>query len=268
MSEWDAFPTVNKPTDSGWDAFPVASAPAPSGQDVSAIAAAQALPVIGAYAPKAAGYIRHLVKGGTTAENQAQIEADIAAYRQQHPVASTVGDIAIGSLPYMAAGEFAGPAKLLGMTGRAATAIPLGGASGAAIGAADALARGEDPVHGAKMGAIYGAGGVAGGKALGRVWDAARGMWVDRPRIPHTLDVNGQPIPVRESVITGDPATSGAEQDMLGTQVPTAVQAEKDTQAAMQQAHQNLAQHLTPGPPGTPSLGAENAAIGDLVSQG
>jgi len=267
MSEWDAFPTVNKPTDSGWDAFPVASAPAPSGQDVSAIAAAQALPVIGAYAPKAAGYLRHLTRGGTTAENQAQIEADIAAYRQQHPVASTVGDIAIGSLPYMAAGEFAGPAKLLGMSGRAATAIPMAAGSGAAIGAADALARGEDPAHGAASGAFYGAAGVAGGKALGRVWDAARGMWVDRPRIPHTLDVNGLPVPVRESVITGDPATSGAEQDMLGTQVPTAVQAERDTQAAMQQAHQNLAQQLNPGTTGTTSLEAGNAAIGDLVAQ-
>jgi len=77
--------------------------PAPSGKDVSAIAAAQALPVVGAYAPKAAGYLRHLTRGGTTAENQAQIEADIADYRRQHPIASTVGDIAIGSLPYMAA---------------------------------------------------------------------------------------------------------------------------------------------------------------------
>src|SRR6516165_781833 len=267
MSEWDAFPTVNKPTDSGWDAFPVASAPAPSGQDVSAIAAAQALPVIGAYAPKAAGYLRHLTRGGTTAENQAQTEADIAASRQQHPVASTVGDIAIGSLPYMAAGEFAGPAKLLGMTGRAATAIPMAAGSGAAIGAADALARGEDPAHGAASGALYGAAGVAGGKALGRVWDASRGMWVDRPRIPHTLDVNGLPVPVRESVITGDPATSGAEQDMLGTQVPTAVQAERDTQAAMQQAHQNLAEQLNPGTTGSTSLEAGNAAIGDLVAQ-
>src|SRR6516162_9842432 len=147
------------------------TSPAPSGQDVSAIAAAQALPIVGAYAPKAAGYLRHLTRGGTTAENQAQIEADIAAYRQQHPVASTVGDIAIGSLPYMAAGEFAGPAKLLGMSGRAATAIPMAAGSGAAIGAADALARGEDTAHGAASGAFYGAAGVAGGKALGRVWD-------------------------------------------------------------------------------------------------
>ena len=241
--------------------------PAPSGQDVSAIAAAQAIPVLGAYAPKAAGYLRHLTRGGTTAENQAQIEADIASYRQQHPVVSTVGDVAIGSLPYMAAGELAGPAKLLGMTGRAATAIPMAAGSGAAIGAADALARGEDPAHGAATGALMGAGGVAAGKLAGRVWDAARGMWVDRPRIPNTIDVNGMPVPVRESVITGDPATSGAEQDMLGTQVPTATQAERDTQAAMQQAHQNLAQNLNPATTGAPPLEAGNAAIGDLVAQ-
>src|SRR6516162_6335156 len=170
MSEWDAFPTVSKPTGSDWDAFPVARAPAPSGRDVSAIAAAQALPVVGAYAPQAAGYIRHLVKGGTTAENTAQILADIEDYRKNYPKTSTFGDVAIGSLPYMAAGEFAGPAKLLGMSGRAATAIPMGAGSGAAIGAADALARGEDPAHGAASGALYGAAGVAGGKALGRVW--------------------------------------------------------------------------------------------------
>src|SRR6516225_424323 len=99
----------------------------------------------------------------------------------------------------------------------------MAGGSGAALWSGYAPAWGGDP-------------------ALGRVWDAGRGMWVDRPRIPHPLDVNGLPVPVRESVITGDPATSGAEQDMLGTQVPTAVQAERDTQAAMQQAHQNLAE--------------------------
>ena len=70
--------------------------PTPSGQDVSAIAAAQALPGIGAYAPQAAGYIRHLVKGGTTAENTAQILADIEDYRKNYPKTSTFGDIAIG----------------------------------------------------------------------------------------------------------------------------------------------------------------------------
>jgi hypothetical protein len=237
-------------------------------EDVSALSAAQSLPIVGAYTDKAAAYLRHLARGGTTAEHEAQIKQEIADYRQQHPVESTIGDVAVGSLPYMAAGEFALPAKALGMVGAARTAIPLAGASGAAIGAADALARGESPMTGAAVGALTGAGGVAAGKALGRVWDAARGMWVDRPRIPNTIDVNGRPVPVRESVVTRDPRVAGEEQDMLGAQVPTAVQAENDTRTAMQQAHSDLAQRLNPQGTGTgTAMDAGQAAIDDLITQ-
>jgi hypothetical protein len=92
-------------------------------------------------------------------------------------------------------------------------------------------------------------------------------MWVDRPRIPNTLDVNGLPVPVRESALTRDPSTSAAEQDLLSSNVPTALQAEKDTQAAMEQAHDNLAQKLNPGTMGVTAREAGGAAVDDLVSQ-
>jgi hypothetical protein len=249
--------------------------PKPSGEDVSAISAAEALPIVGAYSDKAAAWLRSKTRGGTTAENLAQIQGDVANYRRQHPIQSTAGDLAIGSLPYVALGGFGPAARALGMVGKASEAIPLAAGTGGLIGGLDAAARGEDPHTGAIVGALTGAGGVAAGKAVGRVWDAARGMFVDRPRIPNTIDVNGRPIPVSESTITRNPMTAAEEQGMLGTQVPAAVEAEGNTRAAMQQAHDDLNDRLrTPvgpidpnAPPSATPQQAGGAAVGDLVAQ-
>jgi hypothetical protein len=238
-------------------------------EDVSALSAAQSLPIIGAYSDKAAGYLRHLVRGGTTAEHEAQIKQEIANYRQQHPIASTVGDLTIGSLPYFAVGGFAPAARALGMTGKLAQAAPAAAASGALIGMTDAAARGEDPGTGAIKGALTGAGGVVAGKAVGRLWDAARGMWVDRPRLPYTLDVNGRQVPVSESTLTRDPKIAGEEQDFLGAHDPIATQREAETKAAMQAAHGDFEARLDPTGQslGTTSREAGNTAAADIVAQ-
>jgi len=247
---------------------PAAAGPAPSGKPVSAISAGESLPVVGAYAVPAAAWLRSKVSGGTPAENAAQIQSDINAYRTAHPVRSTAEGMAVGTLPYLLAGEFAGPAKLLGMTGKALQAGALGGVSNAAIGAADAYARGESPTAGAIKGALGGVGGVALGKAAGRAWDAARDL-MPQARVPNQITLStGRQIPVSEGTITQDPATIAREQGMIGTQQPDATAAEAVTKRAIEEAHGDLYRHLDPTgqSPTTTGLQAGQQVSGDLAS--
>ena len=261
--------------------------PKPSGDDVSALSAAQSLLGVGAYVPKAAGYLRHLTRGGTTAENQAQIEADIANYRQQHPIESTVGDVTIGSLPYAIAGEFAGPAKALGMTGRFLPAATRAAGTGALLGATDATMRGESPTMGAVKGALSGAGGVAFGKGAGMVYDAA--LRTFRPqaavqRFLPNLQRYGIDVPASESQMMtasgANPATvvpvARAEEKFRKTGSDIAGTHDVNADQAMQQAHETFSSKLaaTNQPPGpyrpygaTPPFQAGQAAVGDLVAQ-
>ena len=245
---------------------PAATGPAPSGKPVSAISAGESLPVIGAYAVPAAAWLRSKVSGGTPAENAAQIQSDINAYRTAHPLRSTVEGMAVGTAPYLLAGEFAGPAKLLGMTGKALQAGALGGVSNAAIGAADAYARGESPTAGAIKGALGGVGGVVLGKAAGRAWDAARDL-MPRARVPNQITLStGKQIPVSEGTITQDPATIAREQGMIGTQQPDATAAEAATKQAIEEAHGDLYRHLGQSPTTATGLQAGQQVSGDLAT--
>ena len=132
---------------------PAAAGPPPSGQDVSVISAAGHLPVVGPYAAPAAAWLRSKARGGTPAENLAQIQSDISDYERRKPIQSALGGAVIGTLPYLVAGEFAGPARALGMAGRAREAIPLAAGTGALIGGMDASARGQSPGWGMAEGA-------------------------------------------------------------------------------------------------------------------
>ena len=233
------------------------------GERASAGMSALANPVTGAGSQGA-------TLGERYAKNLAQEQKARQTYEAAHPVRSTVLQGAGGAASLaLGAGEIPMAAKALGMVGPARTAIPLAAASGGIIGGADAAARGESPVAGAVGGALTGAGGVAAGKAVGRVWDAARGMFVDRPRVPYQLDVAGNRVNVPESVITRNPATAGEEQDMLGASHPTAVQAEAQTQADMRAAHDNVTARLDPTGQSTGStpLQAGESAAADLVQR-
>ena len=175
----------------------------------------------------------------------------------------------IGSLPFMgAAGAIPGAARALGMVGPLRTALPLAGASGAAIGAADAAARGEPVGPGALTGALTGAGGAAIGKGAGMVWDAARGMFRD-PVQTSFINVNGRQVPVPHPVVTGDVQDAGRVQDLLGSGVKTAVDAEAETRAAMQAAHQDVIGHLDPtgASTGVPPAAIGQSAVDELVQQ-
>lgn len=229
----------------------------------SAAASALAQPMTGAGSPGETYHDRYT-------KNLAQEIKAREAYEAAHPVRSTIiqgvgGTVALGGV----GGAIPGAARVLGMTGRLASAVPFGALSGAGIGAADAAARGEDPTRGAISGALTGGAGVLGGKAVGKVFDKAAGVFRDRlpNEIPNVAGVN---VPVRESVLTGDRGTSREEQRLLAMGQPDAVAADASTNQAMGQAHSNLAAQLDPTgqSPGVtfPHEGGE-AAVSDLVSQ-
>lgn len=261
----------------GGGAQPAAAPPAPVTANALARSAATGVPVIGGLLNKAdaatnallAPVVEPFMTKSADSINDApgetipqrfraryQKSLDIqnkgdAGFAAAHPYIDTAAELAGGaaSLGGVAA-AVPGAASALGMTGRLVPAALKGAASGAAIGGADAVVRGTDPTSSAEVGALTGAGGVVAGKVLGNVWDAVSKSWKTAPPVPtRTMDVNGLPVPIRESVATGDPLASQMEQKALHggmgdeAQKIAAAHAES-TDAALAQAHGNLAASL------------------------
>lgn len=206
------------------------------------------------------------------------LESEEAAkldYETKHPIRSAVeggigGTLALGGFGSLipAAG------KALGMTGRLVPAATRATVSGAGIGGADAALRGHDPIAGSEIGALTGAGGVVAGKAVGKVWDAARGAF--RPAAPpmptRTMPVAGVDVPVPESVVTGNAAASELEQSAIhggqGAQAQEVARGHRAlTEDAMGRAHADFEAGLDPTgarPASSPMAAGE--AIGTEVS--
>lgn len=219
--------------------------------------------------------------GGRYAHSLKDQEAMDKAFQEQHPildpVLQTAGGVA-ATLPLMAT---AAGAKMLGVTGNIVPAMARGGASGAAIGGADAAVRGEDVASGAKTGALFGAGGSLVGKGIGAAYDKAKGIIRPEPVVPQrVVDVNGTPVPMSESAITRDPAAAAQEQVMLrgGAGDPAqaiATGARDETRAALKAAEDKFAAGLDPTAPVpgapvalkvTPEAAGQTVAT-DLVTQ-
>lgn len=205
--------------------------------------------------------------------DQNKMDADFA---KEHPVVDTAAQLA-GGTAALGGAALASPAvaSAMGMTGKLIPAAVKGAASGAVIGAGDALTRdGADPTKGAEVGALTGAGGVVAGKALGKVWDAVSRSWKPAAPVPtRTLDVNGVEVPVRESVMTGDPAASALEQKAIhggmGDEAQRiATQHGEATEAAMARAHDEMAARLDPtgATPRTTPQAAGEAVASELSS--
>lgn len=204
--------------------------------------------------------------------DQAKMDKD---FGEAHPVVDTVAQLA-GGTAALGGAAAASPAvaNALGMSGRLVPAAAKAAASGAAIGAGDAVSRGADPVSGAEVGALTGAGGVAAGKAVGKIWDAVSRTWKAAAPVPaRTLDVNGIEVPVRESVVTGDPVTSALEQKALhggmGDDAQRLATAHADaTEAALTRAHDDMAARLDPegARPSTTPQAAGEAVASELAS--
>jgi hypothetical protein len=246
----------------------------PESMDVKA--AVRGVPIVGpAIAERASAALSTLahpytgVGSPTYAENLEAERKAREAYEAAHPIRSAASQAVGGTLALGGVGGVVpGAARVLGMVGPLRQALPLGTLSGAALSAADAAARGESPEQGAVTGALTGAGGVLLGKGAGKVWDAARGMFRD-PVQTSFINVNGRMVPVPEPVITRDPVAAGKVQDMLGTGVKTATDAEAETKAAMAAAHQDVVDRLDPtgASIGAQPFTAGQNAVDELVQQ-
>lgn len=258
----------------------------PRFRNPAASAAIRGIPLLGSLETKAAAGISALAHPLTGVgsdksaiadryvENLAQNEAAKADFEKEHPVVDAIagglgGTLALGGL----GGAIPAVGKALGMTGKLVPAATRAAASGAGIGAVDAAARGHDPIVGGEIGALTGAGGVVAGKAVGKVWDAARGAFRPAAPVPtRTMPVAGVDVPVPESVVTGNAAASELEQSAIhGGQGARAQEVARGhralTDEAMGRAHADFEASLDPTgtrPAASPMAAGE--AIGTEVS--
>lgn len=214
----------------------------------STLANIRETPLIGSSLPKATAYLNALAakmgidpgagmsKNGTISEmaaaNEPVLTKGADAYHRQHPIETAIGGMAAGTGLLAPVGAIGLGAKALGMTGALRTAVPLGSATGAAIGAGDAITRGEDPLTGGVVGGVTGGLGVLGGKALGKGYDAVRGALRPEPVVPHVMDVNGRPVPVDKAIVSGTAEDSTAKQALIHQADPKTSQIARDAMAA------------------------------------
>lgn len=245
----------------------------------------EGVPVLGAYVPQAGAAISAAAHGltgvgadgGSFGERYAKnLEQEKAASEQtekDHPYLSAALKVAGGvaaTAPLMAAAPAA-----FGLEGTVPQMVARGAASGATLNAADAAARGEDPLAAAGVGGIIGGAAGPAGKLVGKAVSSIADRLAPGPTVPtRSLDVNGVQVPVRESVVTGVPDTSAEEQVVLrGGRGPEAQQVatslEDQSRAGMEQAHANFASGLD-STGANPRLAPEEAGgmvASDLASQ-
>lgn len=151
--------------------------------------------------------------GGRYAKNLA-LEKEIATdWEREHPGMSMGLQIGGGILTTAPVAATAIGARALGLGG---TTLPgqigRGVASGATIGGADAAVRGENPIHGAEIGGLFGGALPVAGRAVGSVVRSVRDAVVPPPRVPQgTFPVAGVDVPLSSGQITGSVDTQMAE---------------------------------------------------------
>ncbi|SFO74296.1 hypothetical protein SAMN05216330_104455 [Bradyrhizobium sp. Ghvi] len=124
------------------------------------------------------------------ADSLAQQEGMDRKFETEHPVIDTGAKIAGGAASMAPIAATATGARVLGLVGSSLPAQMLaGGASGAAIGAADAATRGEDITSGAMKGSALGAAGPAVGRTIGKVVQGVKSAVSPPPAIPSAEDL-------------------------------------------------------------------------------
>lgn len=185
------------------------------------------VPVLGAYVDKASAAVSALAHPLTGAgepgasyserfaKDLAQEEAASRAFDIEHPIESGVSKAVGGTLALGPVGATATGARALGMVGgNLLTRGLAGGASGASIAAADAIARGESPTAPAVIGGIVGAAAPGAAKFAGSAIGALRSL--RQPPLPaNTVDIAGAPVRRSMGQLTGDLDTQMMEHGAL-----------------------------------------------------
>ena len=225
MSEWDAFPAV-KGTE--WDAFPPAAdtAAAPDiGTGRAGLAvAARGIPVVGAYTDPGIAAFNAAAQPVTETgmshkptyaeryeENKALVKAAADAREREHPIESTIEKMGLGTaatVPLFMAAPVA-----MGVEGTLGGMALRGAASQAALGGADAAARGEDIGPAAVEGGVLGAATPLALRGAGKAIQAVRDYRAGPPPlVPANVErVGGADVPFHT---TDDPAIEAQKEIM------------------------------------------------------
>lgn len=245
------------------------------------------IPIAGAYADKAAAALnaaaQPLIETGLSnapsfsqryAENLPRITAQADKFGKEHPIESTVDELLGGTAATAPLAASSIVARALGLSGSLPSMVARGAMSNAAIGAADAAARGQDIARGAEIGGVTGAAFPVAGRLVGRGIQALRRGEPVRPN--PTANVNGVEVPQWASQQGGGNAAGSIEQASLAGAMGedaqrVAQQAQELRNQRMQEASQSFGEQLSPatdprlgGPGGMP---APHEAGGQVITE-
>lgn len=272
MSGWDAFPEAPKadaaPPASEWDAFP--AAPKPEGMTLNRAGRsfATGVPIVGgalnqleaatnaALAPVLNPLFpeKDQLKGKTWSERRAESLRQQEELDRKTAEEAPISDAALkmaGGVAGMIPAMTAAPAAF-GLTGPLTQMVGRGAATNAAISAADAAVRGENPVTSAEIGGAVGAVAPLIGRGVGKVVQAVRDYRSPPPLVPQATEkVAGVDVPLTRGQVSQDPRLQAEEEIMRrggrGTSAEEiARQADQEAQAAIDQARGNIASSLDP----------------------
>ncbi|MGY4237301.1 hypothetical protein ACVIIW_006248 [Bradyrhizobium sp. USDA 4449] len=235
IDDWEAFPRASSyGASSDWEQFPrVDKKPEPISANNVVRSAATGVPVVGGVLNKLnaasnatlAPVLNPLfkdedqLKGDWSqryADSLAQQEGMDRKFEAEHPLVDTGAKIAGGVASMAPIAATAAGARAFGMVGKNLLSRGLaGGASGAGIATADALARGESPTAPAVIGGIVGAAAPGAGKLAGSAITGLRNLRQPLPAPANMVDIAG--VPVRRSFgqLSGDLDTQMLEQGAL-----------------------------------------------------
>lgn len=261
---WDSDPVAVPAKGSGnfWDSDPVATAPPDLGENRSSLVAAlRGIPVAGAGIDKATAALNAAAQPITEtglshaptfsermAENEARVKAGTDIYEKTHPIGTTAGKVAMGTLatvPLMMAAP-----EAFGLAGTLPQMVGRGALSNAALSGADAAIRGEDPTTAAAIGGAMGAAAPLVARGVGRGIQAVRDYRNPAPIVPQNLEkVAGVDVPLTTGQATADPAVQAEEEIMRRggrgqSAEEIAKQADQQAQTAVSDASANIAKSL------------------------
>lgn len=183
---------------------------APASKDYSAgdvgMAAVRGIPIAGG-----------VVERMSSPESQAGYKN----FDEQHPWISGAAKLGGGVAALGPLGMTAAGARALGMTGNTLLRqVGNSAVSGAAIGGADALTRGEDIKTGAELGGAFGIAGPLAGRAIGAAFGGAQRLAPVSRAASNFEDVGGVRVPLDRGQATGDVVTQryleSAQKGVLG----------------------------------------------------
>lgn len=184
------------------------------------------------------------------AKAKALQEAKTKGFESEHPYVDTAAKVAGGIGAFggalKAVPRLAGP---LGFEGTIPQMVGKGAVSGAGISAADAIARGEDPIKAAEFGATTGAAAGPIGRGIGKVASKVTGAFRPSPALQHeiTTPVAGVDVPVPNVDPVAASKIEIARRGGAGEPAQRIIQAgDEGTAAALERAKGNIGGMIDP----------------------